>query len=248
MGSTLAYLQGADRTVVQCTLVLIANPFHTLGISPKQYRFLARNLGMMALGEWVHSRHKTDRIRVIQKLLSHKRSNPAYASYSKTKHEHMGRKFFHSRLSGLPMPNCWTCSQALQPNWANCPFCGAEGVDKNQCPQCEKHVDNSWEFCPNCGYTKGSGHSKEITPNAITSGFGATQPVTQTVPVTQYTPPMNPQPPIATQNQTITSQNWQEFDSDPAEKKSGFNWVWFLFILLIIIARIGAKSAARGGF
>ena len=164
----------------------------------------------------------------------------------------MGRKFFHSRPCGHSMPNCWTCSQTLQSSWANCPFCGAEGVDQNQCPQCEKHVDNSWEFCPNCGYTKGSGNPDEISPkNSGTGGFVATQSVAQAVPATQYTPPMNPQPPIATPAQTITSQNWQEFDTDPAEKKSGFSWFWLLFILLFIIVRIGvreaAKSAARGG-
>ena len=227
--------------MVQCTLVLIANPFRTLGISPKQYRFLARNLGMMALGEWVHSHHKTDRKRVSQKLLCHTRSNQTYVSYSKTKHEHMGRKFFHSRLTGRPMPDCWTCSQALQPNWANCPFCGTEGVDQNQCPQCEKHVENSWEFCPNCGYTKGSGNSEEMTPeNTVARGFVATQPITQSIPDTHGWTVESTE----AYNRVIER---KKLHGVPEKGKSGFRGVgWVFVILVLLVFRVGLRIAATG--
>ena len=161
----------------------------------------------------------------------------------------MGRKFFHSRHSGSPMPDCWSCSKTLQPNWANCPFCGAEGADQNQCPQCEKHVDDSWEFCPNCGYTKGSGNHGQISPtNAEVGGFVATQPVVQSAPATQYTSPMNPQTPTPASHQVISTQNWQEFDDAPEKKKSGFRWGWLLFILLYIFIKIGIRGAATGGY
>ena len=142
------------------------------------------------------------------------------------------------------MGNCWSCSQDLQPNWANCPFCGAEGVNQNQCPQCEKHVENSWEFCPNCGYTKGSGKPSEISATNV-QDRGVTRPVAQSTAATQPTAPMKTQPYTSASTQTINSQDWQKFDADPDAGETwasrigfGILTLFFLVIIRIILRAI----------
>ena len=81
MERTSAYSQEEiGRIVVQCMLVQIANPLHTLGTSPKRHQLLSRNLGKMERKGSAHLHHKMGRTHGTLKLLGHKRSNQSYLS------------------------------------------------------------------------------------------------------------------------------------------------------------------------